>query len=306
MSDTLFEFYDTGIDNTVDINGDTWLAQIFTPDTEHAITSIKLRLFRYDIAGYTGTTTVSIRATSAGEPTGGDLTSGTVLDSTLQVVDSLEEVVVTPFTLSASTPYAIIVRSDTGSGNKIRIRRDINSSTYAGGTQVSSVNAGSTWTISPAFDLAFYEYGIEATEKTFTSDVSISQDNIAKTFVAQANLTARNTKTFTVDVYPARLKSFSAQVSIAQDSILKTLAADVSIMDTFTKTFTTDASIGEQTDNSVPFPRSRPAAYDEDKVWNEETGSWVTPAVLDSAGGDRYQKRVIIVSDQGVIYYGDL
>ncbi len=54
------------------------------------------------------------------------------------------------------------------------------------------------------------------------------------------------------------------------------------------------------------FPESRRDNYDPDTVWKESTGAWLDPSALSSAGGGRYHKQLVVVSDQGKIYYGDL
>lgn len=51
------------------------------------------------------------------------------------------------------------------------------------------------------------------------------------------------------------------------------------------------------------WPENRPVGYDADKVWDEVTGTWITN---DGRGGGRYQNQIIVVSDQGQIYFGEV
>ena len=50
------------------------------------------------------------------------------------------------------------------------------------------------------------------------------------------------------------------------------------------------------------WPAARPG-IDTDKVWDEETGAWITN---DARGGGRYKQQLVAVSDQGKIYFGEM
>ena len=78
---TLYEYLNTGDNDSGSVYGAVWNSQSFTPTIAHIITSIKLLLYRI---GSPGTLTVSIRATDgSGHPTGADLVSGTTDGATL-------------------------------------------------------------------------------------------------------------------------------------------------------------------------------------------------------------------------------
>ena len=50
------------------------------------------------------------------------------------------------------------------------------------------------------------------------------------------------------------------------------------------------------------WPLDRPETYNADEVWDEGTESWVA---VDAQGGSRYQVQIVVISDQGVIYFGN-
>ena len=59
---------------------------------------------------------------------------------------------------------------------------------------------------------------------------------------------------------------------------------------------------------SNPYPEYRPPAYDEDLIWDEDSQTWkainaVEPSTL---GGGRYGQQLVVLSNQGKIYVGDL
>ena len=157
---TLYEHYNTGDDNEKSFCSSSWLAQTFTPSAAHTITSVKLLLYR---VGLPGTVTVSIRATDAdGEPTGGDLCSGTTDGNTLPTASPYEWREITlgaGYDLVASTKYAIVARAPNGdSSNMVYWRQDETYPTYAGGSLAFSSDSGSTWKLY-AIDLMFEDWG---------------------------------------------------------------------------------------------------------------------------------------------------
>lgn len=138
--------YITGDDSFRHIFGVNWDAQTFTPAATHTVTKVYLKLEK---EGSPGIVTVSIRATSAGKPTGSDLASGT------RDLDSLNPLsggswydfdLGAGTALTASTVYAIVVRSaGADTDNDAQWRADITSPSYAGGSIVTSGDSGSTW-----------------------------------------------------------------------------------------------------------------------------------------------------------------
>lgn len=158
---TLYEYYNTGDDSTWDITDTRWKAQTFTPSTAHKITSVKLKLYRYD---FPGTLTVSIRATDgSGHPTGGDLCSGTTNGNTLteNMDGEWREITLgAGANLDANTKYAIVIRRNGGvAGSVIYWRMDYTSPTYIGGCVELSSDSGSSWKTDVAKDFMFEDWG---------------------------------------------------------------------------------------------------------------------------------------------------
>lgn len=155
-----YQYYDTGQDADRDAYGVNWEGQTFTPGITHLLGSVKLKLFR---VGSPGTITVSIRATSAGKPTGGDLCSGTI-DSAVITEDTngewYEITLGDGYQVAADTQYAIVVRAPSGDvDNKLSLLADTSSPTYTGGTHVDSSDSGADWNTYSGVDLLFEEWG---------------------------------------------------------------------------------------------------------------------------------------------------
>jgi len=177
MSDTLYEYYDDY--NTVDTTKDTvthWMAQTFTVGTvgenvDFNVTSVKARVYK---VGTPGTLTVSIRGTSGGAPTGGDLTSD-VRDATgfLTPMGQLEEFVFdSPVLLKAGTTYAIVlVHSIVSTLNYVGWRLKNPDPAYSGGNYYyNRNNAG--WIPPLAHDGTFYVYGLAVIKKAVVGAVA--------------------------------------------------------------------------------------------------------------------------------------
>lgn len=158
---TKYEYYDSGLDGSIGFHTVAWNAQTFTPAEAHKITSVKLQLSK---TGSPGEITVSIRATSGGLPTGGDLCSGTTDGDTLTTEWPGEWREITlgdGYNLDADTKYAIVVRALEGSSsNYLNWYKDGTSPTYAGGGRCNSENSGSSWSDQSSWDdFMFEEWG---------------------------------------------------------------------------------------------------------------------------------------------------
>ncbi len=59
----------------------------------------------------------------------------------------------------------------------------------------------------------------------------------------------------------------------------------------------------------MAFPEDRPGSYDPDQVFDESANDWVDidsgDVLASGLGGARYNKQIVVVSDQGKIYYGN-
>ncbi|ACZ61394.1 hypothetical protein [Dehalococcoides mccartyi] len=140
-------------DNQEAVTTTTWKAMTFTPATNHTIRGVRLALYGSSV----GSITVSIRATSGGLPTGGDLCSGPLDGSQLngtfdgKVYDISLGV---GTALTAGTVYAIVVR--TGSGT---LNWRSSAAGYDRGNKCSSTNSGGSWTTDATRELLFQEFG---------------------------------------------------------------------------------------------------------------------------------------------------
>ncbi|MCW3134456.1 MAG: hypothetical protein N2V78_09040 [Methanophagales archaeon] len=156
---TLFEYYNTGDDNSWYIFGSNWLAQTFTPQTTHKITSVKLKLLKF---GSGGTISVDIKATDEyGHPTGDALCSGTTDGSTLpgSPGEWREVTLGDGATLSSGTKYAIVIHTTVEFADRMYWREDATTPTYGGGAEERSDNSGGSWTTEGSCDLMFEEWG---------------------------------------------------------------------------------------------------------------------------------------------------
>ena len=144
----------------MDIYGQNWFSQTFTTSEAYYITSVRLQIYR---VGDPGTLTVSIRDTSAGVPTGGDRTSGTINANTITTSATggwYEIEFSSQYPLQSDTQYAIVVRAVAGdSDNRVCWRFVSTGGTYANGTYVWSVNSGIGWTTNSAHDFMFSTWG---------------------------------------------------------------------------------------------------------------------------------------------------
>lgn len=114
-----------------------WAAQAFTvpSETNLYVQSITVKLDQNTNGGQpTATLTLSIRTTSAGQPTGADLASTTVSHSNFGSNQSVAFTFATPVILTAGVTYSYVIRTSTASGNSYQWYGDFSSS-----------NSGSTW-----------------------------------------------------------------------------------------------------------------------------------------------------------------
>jgi len=159
---TLFEAYTSGDDTNISFDSPNWIAQTFTPQRTHTLTTVYLKLGRWLLPG---TVTVGIRATSGGQPSGADIAVGSIDGDSLTNDGEGRWVIVhlsPSVSLDAGTTYAIVVRNAIPL-NYIQWRVAYEVGTYPGGTGWLSVDSGATWT-SPApyniSDFMFEEWGV--------------------------------------------------------------------------------------------------------------------------------------------------
>ena len=157
MAYTLQDSYTTGYDQDSTFYAAYWYGQTFTANSAYSISRVSLPLKR---VGSPGTLTVSIRATTAGLPTGADLCSATMDPAGIATSYAWHDFDFSPAAaLSSGTVYAIVLRTATGdSSNLIGIQADNSSPAYAGGAFIYSLNSGASWTALGTRDLLFETY----------------------------------------------------------------------------------------------------------------------------------------------------
>lgn len=285
MPDILYENQTLGTGGHDSIFSDWWKFQTFTPSISHQITSVDLYLHRTGSPGTILVEIYGVDGSSKPDVGGGVLASGSY-DSSVLTDDGVAQwlnILVSGAgdELGASTEYALVHRlQNTGASGSVSNHYE-NGNPYAGGISGRSTDGGSSFTTDVTVDTTFKEYGLlPPSTKTLTADASISQDSLLKTLTADVNLVEPK-KTLTVDA------------SISQDALLKTLTVDVGI----------------DIEQVVTWPESRTAVYDPDKLWDEETKSWYEPDSsigserMVQAGG-RYRSQIVVLSNQGKIYFG--
>jgi hypothetical protein len=136
-----------------------WQAMTFTPLVSHLLWAVDI--YGQHIGTSQGNVTVSIKATSGGKPSGGDLASVTVDAGVFSKnVDSWNRLTfATPATVVNGVMYAIVIRYPTATGSDdIHWARKLGDP-YTRGDHNVSINSGSTWTTYPGEDLSFQELG---------------------------------------------------------------------------------------------------------------------------------------------------
>ena len=137
-----------------------WGGQTFTTPKTFTTNRVDVYL-RKQSAGVVGNCNVTIRATTAGLPSGADLFSGSM------VGDSLSETTFgyyqfyqsTPVTLTTGTVYAVTVSAPTATGaHYIWWGRDGSSPSYSGGQMCYSADGGTSWTGDNTKDHLFRVY----------------------------------------------------------------------------------------------------------------------------------------------------
>lgn len=168
-----YEYYSTGDDDYGEVYGVLYKGQTFTTASQHYVSFVRLLLYR---VGNPGTLTVGIYATSSGLPTGTALASGTINANTFTTSSSgawYNVTLTTPYQLSTSTVYCVVLNGGVDVNNKIGWRTDLTSPSYSGGNFVYSNNGGSSWA-GAAYDFLFeiWDLPIVTTTNVQTSIIS--------------------------------------------------------------------------------------------------------------------------------------
>jgi Ca2+-binding RTX toxin-like protein len=153
-------------------NATTWDGQTFTAGVTGSLVRAEINLFCSSCTGTTPNLTLSVRATSGGLPTGGDLASLTIGGFSSGASAYYGGTFSSPPTLTAGTVYALVVRAVSNPSAGTYAMTVSSSNVYAGGARVLSSNSGSTWSAgNPSRDGGFHTYMMSgfATSGDFTS-----------------------------------------------------------------------------------------------------------------------------------------
>ena len=160
---TKYEYYDSGDDGAAGFYSATWKAQTFTTTDSFTITSVKLLVYKI---GAPGTVTISIQAVDgSNKPDGSDITGLVITDNPSDYTTNtaglwVEYIFPTPAILSATTRYAIVMRTASGDiDNRVMPRADISSPTYTNGESLTSSDSSSSWTTVSSADILFETWG---------------------------------------------------------------------------------------------------------------------------------------------------
>ncbi|HVT04339.1 MAG TPA: carboxypeptidase regulatory-like domain-containing protein, partial [Thermoanaerobaculia bacterium] len=135
-----------------------WGGQTFIPAVTGSLVKVDVQLFCSGCTGTTPNLTLSVRATSAGLPTGADLVSGTIPGFSSGAGTYYTATFGSPATLTSGTQYALILRpvAAPSVGGYFWIRSS--PGTYANGSRVLSADSGGTWAADLARDFNFKAY----------------------------------------------------------------------------------------------------------------------------------------------------
>lgn len=151
-----------------------WRAQTFTTVGAYTAGYVKLKANTVDTPG---NVTISIKATTAGKPSGADLSALVFPATDWPGVAAWVTVDIPDVALSATTMYAVVFRVSGGNPDYINWRRDGSGPTFAGGTRVFSGDSGGTWTIDATKDFMFEVWAYDEASAT-ASGVTVGEHTV--------------------------------------------------------------------------------------------------------------------------------
>jgi uncharacterized repeat protein (TIGR01451 family) len=136
----------------------SWGGQTFIPAVTGQLVQVDVQLFCSGCTGTTPNLTLSVRSTSGGLPTGGDLATATLAGFSSGAGTYYTVSFGSPATLTSGTQYALILRpvANPSVGGYFWIRSS--PSTYANGQRVISTDNGVTFTADSTRDFNFKAY----------------------------------------------------------------------------------------------------------------------------------------------------
>jgi hypothetical protein len=191
---TITQSQTTNDSNTSQIFGANYFGQTFTVQTgQTQMLGIKMRLYRLGDPGFL---TISIRATSAGLPTGADLSTTVYATTGITTSSSGAEyfILFAPLpTLTAGTVYSIVAKTSAGGASDYIVWQRNTAGGYANGQAVSSTNSGSTWSAITGEDFNFTLYSVASTYNLAPlGNYAFEVDNNDKSVVAYTDTVSTN------------------------------------------------------------------------------------------------------------------
>jgi hypothetical protein len=139
-------------------NATNWGGQTFVAGVTAPLVSADVALFCSACTGTTPNITLSVRATSAGLPTGADLATATIPGFNSGTTSYRTGTFTTPLNVTAGTQYALIIRpvSNPSAGSYVYLVSAA-ATAYTNGSEVFSGNSGATWA-ADVDDLGFHTF----------------------------------------------------------------------------------------------------------------------------------------------------
>jgi hypothetical protein len=159
MAFTLEDSYEGSDDAQQSVFSTNWSAQTFTTGVSgYTLSKAGIK------GGVRGTPSVpklEIYATSGGKPTGSALATATMVVGDMPdytTPDWYEVEMDSPYTLSGSTQYALVMNCSGSSANRLGWQYDNSAPSYTGGAFNFSSSGGSSWTTVASYDFLFRLY----------------------------------------------------------------------------------------------------------------------------------------------------
>lgn len=171
---TKYESYESGADVDGVTRSNLWRAQMFAPEISHVITRVKI-YGRRGSAGC-GTLTISIRATSGGNPINPDLATVTLPEASMPGSNTWIELDLSnAVPCPAGVSMAMVGRTD-AAGGYFAWRCDQTSPTYPRGYErISGDGSDGSWSGGTGRDLLFQDWGFPSVETYEARNVQAHQ-----------------------------------------------------------------------------------------------------------------------------------
>ena len=270
------QFCLNGSQNPVTVSfSPAWYAQTFTPSVTGPLPKIVIYIYRDNVTFSPTTIEFDIQGVDgSNHPNGSNIASQTITISTLATTDAGSKYTLTfssPPTLTASTPYALVMKTSGLDGtHRIYFSCQDGPNNYSGGSYWRSTNSGTTWNTNSLDSNADWLFASYATEVTTTSQTINSNATVritsTQTIDSDAFCGHRTLKTIDSDSQVAIVTSHTinsgATVKVTQiktinsDAVVylvttQTIDAISTVQATATKTIDAVAFCGQETSRTI-------------------------------------------------------